>query len=178
MQRKVEVDEGLRAPHFLFLNQKRMIVKDQIEQVVNEWLEGKDYFLVDLQISADNKITVEIDQKEGVWIEDCVALSQFIESKLDGEMDDYDLEVGSAGIGQPLKVLRQFENCIGQEVEVKTRDGRKLTGTLKAADENGFSLTMQVKVKEEGMKRPKLVEQEVALTHAETDYVKQIIKFK
>ena len=67
-----------------------MIVKDQIEQVVNEWLEGKDYFLVDLQISADNKITVEIDQKEGVWIEDCVALSQFIESKLDGEMEDHD----------------------------------------------------------------------------------------
>ena len=55
-----------------------MIVKDQIEQVVNEWLEGKDYFLVDLQISADNKITVEIDQKEGVLIEYCVALIQFI----------------------------------------------------------------------------------------------------
>jgi len=155
-----------------------MIVKDQIERVVNEWLEGKEYFLVDLQIGADNKITVEIDQKEGVWIEDCVALSQFIESKLDGEMDDYDLEVGSAGIGQPLKVMQQFENCIGQEVEVKTLDGRKLAGVLKAADANGFTLTMQVKVKEEGMKRPKVVEQDATLTHAETDYVKQIIKFK
>ena len=155
-----------------------MIVKDQIEHVVSEWLEGKEYFLTDLQISADNKITVEIDQKEGVWIEDCVALSQFIESRLDGEMDDYDLEVGSAGIGQPLKVQRQFENCLGLEVEVKTHDGRKLTGSLKAVDGNGFTLITQVKVKEEGMKRPKLVVREVALTHAETDYVKQIIKFK
>jgi len=155
-----------------------MIEKKQIEAVVSEWLEGKEYFLVDLQIGSDNKITVEIDQKEGVWIEDCVELSQFIESRLDGEMDDYDLEVGSAGIGQPLKVLQQYQNCVGQEVEVKTRDGRKLTGVLKAADEKGFALTIQVKVKEEGMKRPKLMEQEVTLTHAETEYLKQIIKFK
>ena len=155
-----------------------MIERKQIEAVVSEWLEGKDYFLVDLQIGADNKITVEIDQKEGVWIEDCVELSQFIESKLNGEMDEYDLEVGSAGIGQPLKVLQQFENCVGQEVEVKTRDGRKLTGILVAADAQQISLTTKVKVKEEGMKRPKLMEQEVTLALADTEYVKQIIKFK
>ena len=155
-----------------------MIVKEQIEQVVNEWLEGKEYFLVDLQIGSDNKITVEIDQKEGVWIEDCVALSQYIESKLNGEIDNYDLEVGSAGIGQPLKVAQQFQNCLGQEVEVKMRDGQKLTGVLKEVDGDNITLTMQVKVKEEGMKRPKTVEQDTTLNKAETDYVKQIIKFK
>ena len=155
-----------------------MIEKKQIEAVVSEWLEDKDYFLVDLQIGADNKITVEIDQKEGVWIEDCVELSQFIESKLNGEMDDYDLEVGSAGIGQPLKVLQQFENCVGQEVEVKTRDGRKLVGVMVAADAQQISLTTKVKVKEEGMKRTKLQDQEVTLALADTEYVKQIIKFK
>ena len=155
-----------------------MIVKEQIEQVVNEWLEGKEYFLVDLQIGSDNKIMVEIDQKEGVWIEDCVALSQYIESKLNGEIDNYDLEVGSAGIGQPLKVAQQFQNCLGQEVEVKMRDGQKLTGVLKEVDGDNITLTMQVKVKEEGMKRPKTVEQDATLNQAETDYVKQIIKFK
>ena len=107
-----------------------------------------------------------------------MALSQYIESKLNGEIDNYDLEVGSAGIGQPLKVAQQFQNCLGQEVEVKMRDGRKLTGVLKEVDGENITLTMQVKVKEEGMKRPKMVEQETTLNHAETDYVKQIIKFK
>ena len=58
------------------------------------------------------------------------------------------------------------------------RDGQKLTGVLKEVDGDNITLTMQVKVKEEGMKRPKTVEQDATLNKAETDYVKQIIKFK
>ena len=46
--------------------------------------------------------------KEGVWIEDCVELSRYIESRLNREDEDYELEVGSAGIGQPFKVLQQY----------------------------------------------------------------------
>ena len=67
--------------------------------MVNEWLEGKDYFLVDLTVSADDSIVVVIDHADGVWIEDCAELSRFIESRLDREAEDYELEVGSAGLG-------------------------------------------------------------------------------
>ena len=83
-----------------------MIEKSVVSQLVEEWLEGKDYFLVDVTVSPDNRIVVEIDHAEGVWIEDCVELSRFIESKLDREQEDFELEVGSAGIGQPFKVLQ------------------------------------------------------------------------
>ena len=52
-----------------------MIDKNVVKSLVEEWLEGKDYFLVDIQISSDDKIVVEIDHADGVWIEDCVELS-------------------------------------------------------------------------------------------------------
>ena len=91
-----------------------MIEKKTVCQIVDEWLAGKDYFLVEVTISPDDKILVEIDHKEGVWIEDCVELSRYIESKLNREDEDYELEVGSAGIGQPFKVLQQYINHIGK----------------------------------------------------------------
>ena len=105
-----------------------MIEKSIVKGLVEEWLEGRDYFLVDVSVSADDRIVVEIDHAEGVWIEDCVELSRFIESRLSREEEDYELEVGSAGIGQPFKVLQQYVNHVGSEVDVLTADGRKLHG--------------------------------------------------
>ena len=85
-----------------------MIDKNVVARIVEEWLEDKSYFLVDVNVSPDDKIVVEIDHAEGVWIDDCVELSRYIESKLSREEEDYELEVGSAGIGQPFKVLQQY----------------------------------------------------------------------
>lgn len=112
-----------------------MIDKNVVTRIVDEWLEGKDYFLVDVTVSPDDKIVVEIDHAEGVWIDDCVELSRYIESKLDREEEDYELEVGSAGIGQPFKVLQQYLIHIGKEVEILTKEGKKLEGVLKDANE-------------------------------------------
>ena len=104
-----------------------MIDKNVVTRIVEEWLEGKDYFLVDVTVTPDDKIVVEIDHAEGVWIDDCVDLSRYIESKLNREEEDYELEVGSAGIGQPFKVLQQYIIHIGKEVEVLGKDGKKWT---------------------------------------------------
>ena len=43
-----------------------MIEKKTVCQIVDEWLDGKEYFLVEVTISPDDKIVVEIDHKEGV----------------------------------------------------------------------------------------------------------------
>ena len=155
-----------------------MIDKNVVSGIVNEWLEDKEYFLVDVSVSPDDKILVEIDHAEGVWIDDCVELSRFIESKLDREEEDYELEVGSAGIGQPFKVLQQYLIHIGKEVEVLTREGKKLEGVLKDANEERITLTIQKKVKPEGAKRPKLVEEDVIYTYEEIKYTKYLISFK
>ena len=155
-----------------------MIDKNVVTRIVEEWLEGKDYFLVDVTVTPDDKIVVEIDHAEGVWIDDCVDLSRYIESKLNREVEDYELEVGSAGIGQPFKVLQQYIIHIGKEVEVQDKDGKKWTGVLVDANESNFTITVQTKVKPEGAKRPKLVEQNVTFTYDEIKYTKYLVSFK
>jgi len=155
-----------------------MIKKETVSRLVEEWLEEKDYFPVEVTVSPDNKIVVEIDHAEGVWIEDCVELSRYIESKLNREEEDYELEVGSAGIGQPFKVPQQYYIHIGQAVEMLTADGRKLTGVLKDADEEKCTLTVQKKVKPEGAKRPKLIEEDETFAYEQIKYTKYLISFK
>ena len=155
-----------------------MIDKQQVIDLTNEWLANKEYFLVDVVISKDDKITVEIDHAEGVWIEDCADLSRHIESGLNGEADDYELEVGSAGLGQPFKVYQQYRNHIGLEVEVLTKDGKKLKGIMKDATEENFTITISKKEKPEGAKRPVLVEEDLQFTYDSIKYAKYIINFK
>ena len=155
-----------------------MINKAAVQQAVEEWLEGKDYFLVDVEISADDRISVEIDHAEGVWIEDCADLSRYIESKISREEEDYELEVGSAGLGQPFRVKRQYEIHVGLDVETQTLDGHKYKGILASVDDDGFSIEVMEKVKEEGRKRPvsKLVTRHFNFT--EVAYTKYLIKIK
>lgn len=155
-----------------------MIEKSTVSQIVNDWLEGKEYFVVDVNVSPDDKILVEIDHAEGVWIEDCVELSRYIESKLNREEEDYELEVGSAGIGQPFKVLQQYYIHLGCDVEVLTKGGIKYTGVLKDVNEERFVVTVQKKVKEAGAKRPKLVDEDLCFTYDEIKYTKYLISFK
>lgn len=155
-----------------------MIEKSIVKQLVDEWLEGKEYFLVDIVVTPDDRIVVEIDHAEGVWIEDCVELSRFIEAHLSRDEEDYELEVGSAGIGQPFKVHRQYVNHIGKEVEVMTTDGKKVKGVLKDVCEEDFVVTVHVKVKEEGAKRPKWVDEDQRFAFNEVKYTKYLISFK
>lgn len=155
-----------------------MIDKNKVNDLVGEWLEGKEYFLVDLGVDNQNKITVEIDHKDGVWIEDCCELSKYIEERLDREVEDYELEVGSAGIGQPFKVLQQYINSVGYDVELMTAEGKKLEGCLKEADEQGFVVIVNEKQKIEGKKRPQIVEVEKCYKYGDVKWVKSIFDFK
>lgn len=155
-----------------------MIDNNKVKELALEWLEGKEYFLVDTTVDKENKITVEIDHRDGVWIEDCCELSRWIEEHLDRDVEDFELEVGSAGIGQPLKVLQQYANSIGYDVEVMTAEGKKLEGMMKSADADGFVVTVIEKQRVEGKKRPQLVEVDKAFGYSDVKWVKNIIDFK
>ena len=156
----------------------KMTDKNIIKNLVEEWLEDKDYFLVDIDISRDNKIVVEIDHADGVWIEDCVELSKFIEDHLDRDEEDFELEVGSAGLGQPFKVPQQYINFIGKEVEVLDEEGHKVKGVLKAVEDNLFTVTTKEKMKLEGKKRPVLTDVDHQYDMNKVKYTKYIISFK
>ena len=154
-----------------------MIDKNIVRDLVNQWLEDKEYFLVDVEVSADDKIVVEIDHADGVWIEDCVELSRFIEERLNRDDEDYELEVGSAGLGQPFKVEQQYLNFIGKEVEVLGADGKKVKGVLKAVDGRDFTVSVQEKVKVEGKKRPEMQDIDHQYNMDDVKYCKYLIKF-
>ena len=163
---------------FLFLIIYFMIDKNVVIGIVSKWLEDKEYFLVDVTVSSDDKIVVEIDHAEGVWIDDCVELSRYIESHLNRDDEDYELEVGSAGIGQPFKVKQQYVAHKGHEVEVTDKEGRKHRGVLAEADDEGFTLMVSTKIKPEGCKRPKWAEQPIIFSYDEIKQTKYLISFK
>ena len=157
-----------------------MIDKNIIKTAVNEWLEKGDYYLVDLEMTADDRIVIEIDHADGVWIEDCADLSRFLQEKIGEELGDYELEVGSAGIGQPFKVIQQYRNHVGKDVEVLAGDGKKVQGVLKEVADDGTQIVLTVKEKQlvEGKKRPVLVEVDKTFVISEIKSCKYLLNFK
>ena len=155
-----------------------MIERNTVKTVVEEWLSGNDYFLVDVTFTPDDRIVVEIDHADGVWIEDCAELSRFMQERLGEELGDYELEVGSAGIGQPFKVEQQYVNHIGKDVEVLDAEGKKVQGVLKQVDGRDFVVTVKEKQKLEGKKRPQLVDVDKTFNMDNIKYTKYLLSFK
>ena len=155
-----------------------MINKETIQALTEEWLQGNDYFLVDINFAADDRIVIEIDHADGVWIEDCAELSRFLQEKLGEELGDYELEVGSAGLGQPFKVEQQYKNHIGDEVEVLQADGKKVQGILKEVNGREFVVTVKEKQTVEGKKRPVMADVDKTYSMDEVKYAKYVLAFK
>ncbi|MDR1202016.1 MAG: ribosome assembly cofactor RimP [Tannerellaceae bacterium] len=155
-----------------------MIEREKIVQLVEDKLTSSDNYLVDVVVKPGNLISVEIDNDQAVGIDDCVALSQYLESHLNRDEEDFELEVGSAGITSPFKTLRQYIKNVGNEVEVLLKNGIKLTGILKSADEKGITLSIEKKVKPEGAKRKVTIEEEQFYTYDAIKYTKYLIRFK
>jgi len=155
-----------------------MIEREKIIQLLEDKLASSDNYLVDVIVKPGNYIIVEIDNDQAIGIDDCVALSRYVESHLNRDEEDFELEVGSAGITSPFKILRQYIKNVGNEVEVLLKSGTKLTGLLKSADENGIVLSVEKKVKPEGAKRKVTVEEEQSYTYDEIKYTKYLIRFK
>ena len=155
-----------------------MINKEIIQTLTEEWLQGNDYFLVDIIFGGDDRIVIEIDHADGVWIEDCAELSRFLQEKLGDELGEYELEVGSAGLGQPFKVAQQYQNHIGDTLEVLGADGKKVQGVLKSVEGRDFTLTIREKQKQEGKKRPVLVDVDKTYSMDHIKYAKYLLAFK
>lgn len=161
-----------------------MIDKELLKNTVLDAIEGKDLFLVGIDVRPGNDITVEIDSVEGVDINTCATITRAVEAVFDREVEDYQLEVGSAGITSPFKIRAQYLKNVGKDVEILTRDGRKLKGILsEVADGNGadtdveFTVQVPVKVKEPGAKRPVIKNEDIKLNAADCKYVRYDIKF-
>lgn len=162
-----------------FRRQKDMIDKALLTRTVNDAIANTDMFVVDIRVNPANEIVVELDSDTGMDIAACVAVTRKIEEVFDREVEDYQLEVGSAGLTSPFKVRNQYLKNIGNEIDVLTRDGRKLRGVLKsvADDSDDFTLTVSRKERPEGAKRPVMVESDIVLNPADCKDVRYTFKF-
>ena len=155
-----------------------MIEKSRICELVEENIASTENYLVDVIVKPGNLIIVEIDNDEGVCVQDCASLSKYIEEHFDREVEDFELEVGSAGVTSPFKVLKQYLKNIDNEVEVLLKSGVKREGFLTSADENGFTITIEKQIKPEGAKRKVTIQEEEHYRYDEIKYTKYLIRFK
>ena len=155
-----------------------MYSKSEIEKIAAEAIEGTDKFLVEVSVSASNKILVEMDSPQGVNVEDCREMSRFIEGKLDREKEDFELNVSSPGLSKPFRVFQQYAKNVGREVKVEQTDGSSLSGKLVGATEQEIRLTTESKEKVEGKKSKELVVREHLIPMNKIKQTKVIITFK
>lgn len=100
-----------------------MITKEQIISLAEEAMKGTDRYVVDVLIRRNNVIELFIDADSSVTIDDCVAVSNHINGNLDRDVEDYELNVSSAGIDEPLLKMRQYQKYIGKNLIIIDDEG-------------------------------------------------------
>jgi len=155
-----------------------MITKEKIEEIIADIVKEKKAFIVDIKVSSSNKINVEIDSEEGFTIEDCVEVSRLVENKLDRDEEDFELEVASAGLSEPFKVIQQYKKNLGKDVETLTRGGIKIIGVLTSVTEEGFEIEESKMMKVEGKKKKQPVTEKHWFGFDDVKSTTIIIKFK
>jgi len=144
-----------------------------------ESLLTEDEFLVQLSLDEKNNIAVFIDSEQAVPISECIRITKEFEASFDRDIEDYALQVSSAGLDLPFVIPQQYKKYEGEEIQVVQKNGTKLIGLLKEFD--GEMVTLEIETKElvEGKKRKQLVKKEYKLNiNADIKLAKPEINFK
>ena len=152
--------------------------KEQLELAAAEFVDGKDLFVVAIKVSADNDIDVTIESDErDVTLDDCVEMSRYIESKLDRDVEDFSLTVGSAGLTAPFKLPRQYRKFVGSTIEVTFRDGHRQKALLESAGDEELEISYEQMVQVEGKKKKERQTMHQTLKYSDIKTAKAVIKF-
>ena len=122
-----------------------MISKELISSLVEESLQGTDLFLVEVKVKPANVIEVYVDADSAVNIDQCVAVSRYVEGKLDRDAEDFELNVYSWGLSGALRLDRQLQKYVGKDVEVKNKELGKFQGKLMDFDAERVELLLAPK---------------------------------
>ena len=136
-------NEGSNASLFLY---RIMTFKEKVMQLLEAGLAEKpELFLIDVSISDSYKISVTLDGDNGVSLQDCMDISRAVEHNLDREEQDFSLDVASAGVSSPLKLVRQFKKNVGRTLKVKTISSEEIEAELTFADDEKIILEWQAR---------------------------------
>lgn len=154
-----------------------MITKEKVIELIDEVMID-DLFLVDVIVAPGNMIKVIIDSDTGVPISTCVKVSRQIEGNLDREVEDFSLEVMSAGLDQPFRTERQYRKYLNKSIEVIDENDQKLEGLLKEVTAEGIELETSKREKVEGKKKKQLVVRQHQFLFSQIKSAKCVISFK
>ena len=107
-----------------------MITKEQVATICEEALDGTDRFLVEVKVKPNNVIEVYVDSDTAVNIDHCAELTRIVESRLDRDVEDYELSVISWGLSGALRSDRQLQKYVGKDIELKSKELGKQQGKL------------------------------------------------
>ena len=133
--------KGTKSPLFLYFKMNETKVRDFIDEALalNESL-----YLINFEISANNKIQIVVDGDNGVPLSECIRISRSVDSNFDREEEDFSLEVSTPDIAHPLKVNRQYIKNINRILKVKTAEA-EFEGTLVEADDEKIVLNWKAR---------------------------------
>jgi len=134
-----------------------MITKDKILHIIEMYSGGKDFFVVDIHISKQNRISVYVDRREGITIDECADISKFIEQHLNRDKEDYELIVSSPGLDTPFKVPEQYYKNVGRDIKVQLHNGETHKGKLIAIEQERI-IFEETEKKKKGKKKDAVAE--------------------
>ena len=103
-----------------------MEIVDKIRQIAEDHLKGRDTEIIDVIYRREQQgmvLRVLADTPEGITVDECEELNNFLSEALDKEdviEDRYILEVASPGLDRPMKTDRDFERAMGKMLDVTT----------------------------------------------------------
>ena len=155
-----------------------MTFKEKVKDLLSKALEeNPQLFLIDLDFSETNKISVVLDGDSGVNLQDCINVNRFLDNGLEGEEEEFSIEVASAGLSTPLKLVRQYKKNIGRTLKVKTISQGDVEGTVTEADEEGVTLTWSAREPKEIGKGKVTVQKTLKISYTDIKEAVVIISF-
>lgn len=154
-----------------------MITVDQIKKIAETKIAEGNNFIVDISVKPGNKIIILLDNDMGISIGDCVAMSRHVEFTLDRESEDFELNVMSPGLAEPFKTLRQYQKHIQKQVDVLTKENKKISGKLISVNSEEIQLETKIKEKTEGKKAKQLIINNIILNFNQIKETKVVISF-
>ncbi|MBI9009109.1 MAG: ribosome maturation factor RimP [Tenericutes bacterium] len=139
-------------------------LKEGLIPLINE----AGYELYDLKYTVKKKnsvLTVFIDRKEGIKVEDCILVTEKINpyiDELDPIKEEYFLEVSSAGAEKEIRTKEAILSEIENFVHIET-DEQKVEGYLESFDGSEITLKVNNKI--------------VKINYEEVNLIRLAIKF-
>ncbi|MFN0049867.1 MAG: ribosome maturation factor RimP [Cytophagales bacterium] len=136
-------------------------MKKELLQLVEDNFPKEKFFIVDISLVMlrdTPKIKITADSDSGIGIDECAEISRSLYKLIEesGITENYEIEISSPGVGEPLKLDRQYVKNIGRTVKMVGNDGKTITGKLIGVI-SSQQIDIEEVIKVKGKKEPEIV---------------------